>query len=85
MMKTYLTVYLHTEGSNFSEVADILEDLGFRAVKGRYDFVYDWDKKTTIKDIAWFGDKIHMSLRGKKVYFRIESVDEEPTEEEEYL
>jgi hypothetical protein len=36
--------------------------------------VYDWDKEATIKDIIWFGDKIHSTLKGAKVSFELETV-----------
>ncbi|MGB9636446.1 MAG: hypothetical protein ACPL1Y_04270 [Thermoplasmata archaeon] len=74
-MRTYITLHLHSDGATFSEVAELLEGLGFKPVKGYYDFVYEWDRKATVKDSLWFADKIHTALKGKKVYFRIETVE----------
>jgi hypothetical protein len=78
VMKTYLLVQLDSEGAPFSEVTDTLEDLGFRREAGSgYDFVYDWGHNATVKDSLRFADQIQEALRGKSVYFRIESVEDE--------
>ena len=73
-MKTYVILQLTSEGSNFSEVAETLEDMGFEAITGEYDFVYEWDRRATVKDSLWFADRIQTALQGKSVYFRIETV-----------
>jgi hypothetical protein len=75
-MKTYLLLQLDSEGASYSEVAETLEDLGFRAQQGGYDFVYDWARDATVKDSLKFADRIQAALRGKNVLFRIESVEE---------
>jgi|GEM_PF-630452 len=74
-MRTYITLQLHPDGATFSEVAELLEGLGFKPVKGYYDFVYEWDRRATVKDSLWFADKICNALRGKKVFFRIETIE----------
>jgi len=74
-MKTYLTVMFNSEGSSPSEVKNQLMNLGFRATKGNYDFVYEWNKETTtVDDLIWFADKIHTALKNTKVFFRIETI-----------
>jgi hypothetical protein len=74
-MKTYLTLIFNSEGSSPSEVKDQLLNLGFKAAKGNYDFVYDWEKKeVTVKDLVWFADKIHSALKNNNVLFTIESI-----------
>jgi hypothetical protein len=76
-MKTYLLVQLDSEGAPFSEVADVLENMGFRREPGSgYDFVYDWSRDASVGDSLRFADRIQEALRGKSVYFRIESVEE---------
>jgi hypothetical protein len=74
-MKTYLLVQLDSEGASFSDVAEVLEDLGFRPHQGGYDFVYDWARDASVKESLQFADRIQAALRGKSVYFRIESVE----------
>ncbi len=76
-MKSFLLVQLDSEGAPFSEVVDVLENLGFRREPGSgYDFVYDWGRDATVKDSLRFADRIQEALRGKSVLFRIESVEE---------
>jgi hypothetical protein len=75
-MKTYVLVQLDSEGATFSEVAEILEDMGFRPHQGGYDFVYDWAREASVRDSLAFADRIQAALRGKNVLFRIESTEE---------
>lgn len=75
--KTYLLVQLDSEGAPFSEVTDTLEDLGFRREAGSgYDFVYDWGRDASVNDSLRFADQIQEALRGKSVFFRIESTED---------
>ena len=74
-MKTYLTLMFNTEGSSPSEVKNQLMNLGFKAAKGSYDFVYEWDKEeVTVEDLVWFADKIHLALKKHKIFFTIETL-----------
>jgi hypothetical protein len=73
-MKTYLTVTFTSEGAKPSEVTDRLCMLGFKPCQGTYDFVYEWDKKATVKDAIWFGDKVHEILKGFQVLFKLETI-----------
>ncbi len=76
-MKTYLLLQFDSEGAPYSDVAEVLEDMGFRREPGNgYDFVYDWGRDATVKDSLRFADQIQEALRGKSVFFRIESVEE---------
>jgi hypothetical protein len=75
-MKTYLLVQLDSEGASLSEVSETLEDLGFRHEQGGYDFVYDWTRDATVRDSLEFADRIQAALRGKNVFFRVESAEE---------
>jgi hypothetical protein len=73
-MKTYLTIIFNSEGSSPSEVRTQLLNLGFKAAKGNYDFIYDWDEKNaSIEDLVWFADKIHAALKNSNVLFTIET------------
>jgi hypothetical protein len=74
-MKTYLTIMFNSEGSTPSKVKDQLLNMGFKAAQGNYDFVYDWDEKSTsVEELVWFADKVHASLKESKVYFTIETI-----------
>lgn len=75
-MKTYLLLQLDSEGATYSQLADLLEDLGFAPHTVGYDFVYDWGRAATVKESLEFADRIQAALHGSRVFFRIESSDE---------
>lgn len=74
-MKTYLTIMFNSEGRKPSEVKNQLLNLGFKAAKGNYDFVYEWDKESVnIEELVWFADKVHTALKDSNVVFSIETI-----------
>ena len=74
-MKTYLKIMFNSEGASPSEVKNQLLNMGFKATKGNYDFVYDWNKDAaSVDELIWFADKIHSTLKKSKVYFTIETI-----------
>ena len=76
MTKTFLLLQLDSEGAPYSEVAEVLESLGFQAETEGYDFVYEWGRPTDVRESLEFADRIQEALRGKRVRFRVESTDE---------
>jgi len=65
----------NSEGNSPSDVKNQLLNLGFKATKGNYDFVYEWDKdQVNVDELVWFADKVHASLKDTKVIFSIETV-----------
>jgi len=74
-MKTYLKIMFSSEGSTPSDVKNQLLNMGFKATKGNYDFVYDWNEDSVgIDELVWFADKVHLALKKNKVYFTIETI-----------
>jgi len=74
-MKTYLKILFNSEGASPSDIKDQLLNMGFKATKGNYDFVYDWnDKSTSLDELVWFADKVHLALKKNLVYFSIETI-----------
>jgi len=74
-MKTYLQIMFNSEGALPSEVKDSLLNLGFKATKGNYDFVYDWGTESIeVDELVYFADKVHASLKNNKVFFNIETL-----------
>jgi len=74
-MKTYLKIMFNSEGASPSEVKNQLLNMGFKATKGNYDFVYDWNKDATnVDELIWFADKVHSTLKKSNVYFTIETI-----------
>jgi len=61
----------NSEGSSPSLIKNQLYNLGFKATKGNYDFVYEWDEKNvSIEELIWFADKIHAALKHSNVFFQ---------------
>jgi len=53
----------------------MLLNMGFKATKGNYDFVYEWNKESTeVDELVWFADTVHSALKNSKVYFDIETI-----------
>lgn len=74
-MKTYLKLIFNSEGNSPSDVKDQLLNMGFKATKGNYDFVYDWDEDSAnVDELIWFADKVHSALKNSNVYFTIETI-----------
>ena len=74
-MKTYLKIMFNSEGNSPSEIKNQLLNLGFKATKGNYDFVYEWNEESTnVEDLVWFADKVHSTLKKSNVYFTIETL-----------
>ncbi|MBI4362753.1 MAG: hypothetical protein HY558_06220 [Euryarchaeota archaeon] len=73
-MKTYLILWFNSDGSKPNEVTKRLLGLGFRPVKGNYDYIYEWDKSATMDDIIRFADKVQLTLKGMNVLFRLETL-----------
>jgi len=65
----------NSEGALPSEIKDSLLNMGFRATKGNYDFVYDWGKEVAgVDELVFFADKVLSSLKNCNVYFSIETI-----------
>jgi hypothetical protein len=75
-MRTFLLLQLDSEGAPFSEIADVLEDAGFRPHDGGYDFVYDWNRTPSVGESLGLADRVQAMLKGKGVFFRLESADD---------
>ncbi len=74
-MKTYLKILFNSEGASPSDIKDQLLNMGFKATKGNYDFVYDWnDESASLDELVWFADKVHLALKKNMVYFSIETI-----------
>jgi hypothetical protein len=72
-LKTYLTIWFSSEGAGPVEVVDRLRSLGFKPMKGYHDHVYEYGKKVDLGDILQLTDKVHSTLKGLNVLYKIES------------
>lgn len=73
-MKTYLKAVFNANGAKPSAIHDALSNLGFEAMHGAHDFVYDWPSEASVEEILAFGDQIHAQLEGAGVLFELETV-----------
>ena len=74
-MKTYLKIMFNSEGSSPSDIKNQLLNMGFKATKGNYDFVYDWNKDSAdVEELVWFADKVHSTLKNSNVNFTLETI-----------
>jgi hypothetical protein len=58
-------------------VLSALHNLGFETTTGSYDCLYRWPQKATVEDAVYLADKVHASLRGMGVLFKLETVSDE--------
>jgi len=80
-LKTYLTVWFNSEGAPPSIVIEKLMGLGFKPIKGAYDFVYEHKGDIVLDDIVEIGNAIHMTLSGFKVLYKLETVTDDHDDE----
>ncbi len=73
-MKTYLSIWFHSEGARPSKVNKKLKGFGFKPTKGSYDFVYEWNNEATMEEVMNIGNKIQEKLDGGKVLFELETI-----------
>jgi hypothetical protein len=72
-MKSYLLLWFNSEGAAPMEVTRRLLGLGFKPVKGNYDYVYDWSQKTSTDEALNLANKVHATLKGCNVSFKLET------------
>ncbi len=72
-MKTYLILFHHSEGENPLLVMQRLTGLGFKPITGAYDLEYDHKQPVDIDDIMHLSIKVHETLRGSGVFYKLES------------
>jgi len=72
-MKTYLTIWFCSEGGSPLEVVQRLRSLGFEPLKGYHDHVYDWKRKAELMEILELANKVHETLKGLKVIYKLET------------
>ena len=72
-MKTYLTIWFYSEGGSPMEVVQRLRSLGFEPLKGYHDHVYDWKGKAELMEILKLANKVHETLKGLKVIYKLET------------
>jgi len=73
-VKTYLTIWFSSEGAEPSTVAQKLQSMGFKPIKGQHDHVYDWKREATLDDVLQLLNNVHHTLKGLQVLYKIETI-----------
>ena len=89
---TRVTVWFNSEGASPSQVLTKLTELGFKPVRGAYDFIYEHEdaigEANLGSAILEISNALHKTLSGFKIlynldthpvgdYFHLEDIDEE--------
>lgn len=72
-MKTYLSLWFDSEGTNPTMVAEKLRAMGFKPIRGQYDHVYEWGRSVDLREILQIGTAVHETLKGLKVLYKLET------------
>lgn len=68
-MRTYLTLFVSSEGSKASTIVDKLGAVGFRPILGLHDFVYEWEVRAlTAEAVVELVDRVQGILKGDSVF-----------------
>lgn len=73
-MKTYVEIFVSSEGEKASRIVEILTDLGFQPSFGEQDFVYHWKKNVLLPEILRFIDQIQNRLKGTGVLLKFTTI-----------
>lgn len=74
-LKTYVSIFISSEGGTASHITKTLCDMGFETTLGSHDFVYDWrNKEVTPTEVVNFVDKVQNHLKGMNVRFSISTI-----------
>jgi len=73
-MDTYLTIWFSSEGATPMEITKRLNSLGFKEMRGNYDYSYSWDGLPSVEELLRFGDAVQKELKGTKATFKMETV-----------
>ena len=71
--KTYLVVYFGTNGIGPSEIARLIEGLGFKTLFGPYDFAHPWNREPSKSEILALGDRVQTALQGTGSVFNLDT------------
>ena len=74
ILRSYLKIFISSEGAAPSEVVERLMRMGFQPTAGNYDFVIEWDENGSVQDMIQVANQVHATLKGCKVIFKMESV-----------
>jgi len=65
-MRTYLTIWFNSEGTEPTIVVERLLAMVFKPIKGRCDHVYDWGRDVELDEILRLGNAEYIAGTGLK-------------------
>ena len=68
-------IWFNSEGAEPQKVVEKLQGIGFEPMRGPYDHVYEWTKEAALDEILQLGNTIHDALKGFKVLYKLETVE----------
>ncbi|MFX1254008.1 MAG: hypothetical protein ACFFCZ_20515 [Promethearchaeota archaeon] len=71
--KTYLLIWHSSEGDNPYVVMEKVSKLGFVPTIGHYDLEFDHGKKVDLHEVMALAVKVHETLKGSNVLYKIET------------
>ena len=74
-MKTYLVLWFNSDGAKTSDITERLMSMGFKPVRGNYDYVYEWGSDTELDSALRLADQVHETLKGCNVSFKVETTE----------
>jgi formylmethanofuran dehydrogenase subunit C len=74
-MKTYVEVFVSSEGEKASVILRMLTEMGLKPAFGEQDFVYHWKKKVVLPEILKFVDDIQTKLKGTGALLKFTSFE----------
>ena len=74
---TRITVWFNSEGASPPQVVSKLTELGFKPVRGAYDFIYEHENEMSDSDlgvaILETSNALHKTLSGFKVMYNLDT------------
>lgn len=75
-MRTYIKLWLSSQGSKPQEVIKKLETIHFKPIIGAYDLYYEWgDTQPTTDQVTELMNKIWEVLKGEQCLFKVDTKD----------
>ena len=74
-MKTYVEIYVSSEGEKASVILEKLTEIGFKPAFGEQDFVYKWKNKVVLPEILEFVDRVQSKLKGTGIIMKFTTIE----------
>ncbi len=76
-MKTYIDIYLNSEGGSVRDLTTAMSKIGLMPLRGPHDFVIEWENEEELLSML---DKLHNALKGLKIMYTVKTEMEDMKE-----